>query len=63
MASRAFSPRRQPQEKQDKNALPGIVISHQQKAIPILGGTILPRNYFKCICDTLWPMSCKILFV
>lgn len=41
--------------KTEQNALPGIVISHQQKAILILGGTILPRNYFKCICGTLWP--------
>ena len=39
--------------KAGQNALPGTVISHQQKAITMLCGTILPRNYFKCICGTL----------
>lgn len=49
--------------KAEQNALPGIVISHQQKAIAMLGSTILPRNYLKCICGTLRPMSCNILSV
>lgn len=46
-------------EEAEQSASPGRMISHKPKAIPVLGGTILPRNYFECIFCTLWLKSCN----